>query len=67
VSLKHVAPTTFFPSYFILMHALLKYDSYLCCIPFVSTLLALVHGWLWIDMPRPIVFCLVLVYLIDNL
>jgi hypothetical protein len=48
------------------MHALLKYDSYLCCIPCVSTLLALVHGLLWVDMLRHAVFHLVLVYLIDN-
>jgi hypothetical protein len=66
VSLKHVVPTAFFSSYFIHMHALPKYDSYLCCIPSVYSLLALVHGWLWVDMLTPAVFCLVLVYIIDN-
>jgi hypothetical protein len=65
--LKHVAPTTLFMSYFIHMHALLKYDSYISCVPSVSTFLALVHCWLWIDMLRLAVFHLILFYLVDNL
>jgi hypothetical protein len=44
VSLKHVEPTTLSVLLYTYMHAMLKYDSYLCCIPSVSTLLALVHG-----------------------
>jgi metal-dependent HD superfamily phosphatase/phosphodiesterase len=51
VSLKHVAPTILFPPYFIhaYMHAMLKHDSYLYCITFVSAVLPLDDG---LDMGR---------------
>jgi hypothetical protein len=44
MSLKHVAPTTLFLLLYTYMHAMLKHDSYLCCIPSVFTLLILVDG-----------------------
>jgi hypothetical protein len=45
------------------MHALFKHDTYLCYLPFVSTLSPLDDGLDMVEMLRLAVLCLVLVYL----